>query len=83
MTFDALSKSIEACQLCADRFAATHTAHHPRPVFWGSDKAPILIAGQAPGARVHESGIPFDDPSGDRLRDWLGVDRTAFYDRDK
>lgn len=43
-------------------------------------RAPILIAGQAPGRRVHESGIPFDDPSGDRLRDWLGVDKDAFYD---
>jgi uracil-DNA glycosylase len=42
--------------------------------------AKILIAGQAPGRRVHVSGIPFDDPSGDRLRDWLGVDRDAFYD---
>ena len=42
--------------------------------------ARILIAGQAPGRRVHASGIPFDDPSGDRLRDWLGVDRDAFYD---
>lgn len=42
-----------------------------------------MIAGQAPGARVHESGIPFDDPSGDRLRDWLGVDRNSFYDRSK
>jgi uracil-DNA glycosylase len=42
--------------------------------------APILIAGQAPGARVHASGLPFDDPSGDRLRAWMGVDRAAFYD---
>lgn len=43
-------------------------------------KARILIAGQAPGRRVHESGIPFDDVSGDRLRDWLGIDRDTFYD---
>lgn len=42
-----------------------------------------MIAGQAPGARVHQSGIPFDDPSGDRLRDWLGVDRDTFYDADR
>ena len=42
-----------------------------------------MIAGQAPGARVHASGVPFDDPSGDRLRDWLGLDRAAFYDREK
>lgn len=45
-----------------------------------SSRARILIAGQAPGTRVHASGVPFTDPSGDRLRDWLGVDREAFYD---
>jgi uracil-DNA glycosylase len=72
---------IRACRICADRFAATATAHVPRPVPWLSVTAPILIAGQAPGARVHELGRPFDDPSGDRLRDWLGVDRATFYDR--
>ena len=83
MTMPALSAEISACQICADRFAATETGHAPRPVAWLSAKAPILIAGQAPGARVHASGIPFDDPSGDRLRDWLGVDRAAFYDRSK
>jgi uracil-DNA glycosylase len=48
---------------------------------WLSASAPILLCGQAPGARVHALGRPFDDPSGDRLRDWLGVDRAAFYDR--
>ena len=69
--------------ICAERFAATETGHEPRPVAWLSSTAPILIAGQAPGARVHESGRPFTDPSGDRLRDWLGVDEEAFYDRSK
>lgn len=78
-----LTARITACTHCTDRFAATETGHAPRPVAWLSDTAPILIAGQAPGARVHASGIPFDDPSGDRLRDWLGVDRDAFYDRSK
>ncbi len=73
----------ERCTLCAERFAATRTAHRPRPVVWLSNRAPILIAGQAPGARVHASGLPFDDRSGDRLRDWLGVERADFYDRDK
>ncbi|MEO0341952.1 MAG: uracil-DNA glycosylase family protein [Pseudomonadota bacterium] len=76
-----LSEKIEACDICAERFSKTKTAHSPRPVFWGSDTAPILIAGQAPGARVHQSGKPFDDPSGDRLRSWLGVEKTVFYDR--
>lgn len=79
----ALSAEISACTHCAARFLATETGHAPRPVAWLSDTAPILIAGQAPGARVHASGLPFDDPSGDRLRDWLGVDRAVFYDRSK
>jgi uracil-DNA glycosylase len=72
---------IAACRICAERFAATETAHEPRPVVRVSPSARILIAGQAPGARVHASGLPFDDPSGDRLRDWMGVDRETFYDR--
>ncbi|PRY25593.1 uracil-DNA glycosylase [Aliiruegeria haliotis] len=78
-----LLERIADCRLCADRFAATETAHAPRPVAWFRPGARLLIAGQAPGARVHASGIPFDDPSGDRLRDWLGLDRAAFYDRDR
>ncbi len=76
-----LTREIKACRLCAARFAKTATAHQPRPVVWLSKAAPILIIGQAPGARVHESGRPFTDPSGDRLRDWLGVDQDTFYDR--
>ncbi|WP_299689488.1 uracil-DNA glycosylase family protein [uncultured Tateyamaria sp.] len=78
-----LTERLAACTLCADRFAATETAHSPRPVVWFRPGARILVAGQAPGARVHESGKPFTDPSGDRLRDWLGMDNTTFYDRDK
>lgn len=76
----ALRAEILACRHCADRFAATETAHAPRPVFRGAASARILIVGQAPGARVHASGVPFDDPSGDRLRGWMGVDRATFYD---
>ena len=64
-----------ACRLCADRFAATATAHAPRPVAWFSPGAHVRIVGQAPGMRVHESGLPFNDASGDRLRDWMGIDR--------
>ncbi|WP_146344159.1 uracil-DNA glycosylase family protein [Falsiphaeobacter marinintestinus] len=82
-TADALTAQIRACRICADRFAATATGHQPRPVVWFRPGARILIAGQAPGARVHASGRPFTDPSGDRLRDWLGMDETTFYDRDK
>ena len=72
---------IAACRLCAERFAATKTAHVPRPVVWFDQGAPIRVIGQAPGARVHESGVPFDDASGERLRDWMGVGRAVFYDR--
>lgn len=78
-----LVEDISACRICADRFAQTKTAHIPRPVAWFRPGARILIAGQAPGARVHQSGVPFDDPSGDRLRDWLGLSREAFYDRSR
>ncbi len=80
---DSLSDQIRSCRLCADRFAVTATAHRPRPVVWFQSGARILIAGQAPGARVHASGRPFTDPSGDRLRDWLGVSEAVFYDRTK
>lgn len=80
---DRLVEDIRACRICADRFAHTHTAHAPRPVVWFRPGARILIAGQAPGARVHQSGKPFTDPSGDRLRDWLGLDEAAFYDRSR
>lgn len=80
---DNLRDQITACRLCEDRFAKTKTDHAPRPVFWISPNARVLIAGQAPGARVHESGIPFSDPSGDRLRDWMGVEADTFYDRSR
>jgi uracil-DNA glycosylase len=74
---------IGACRLCAARFAATATAHQPRPVVWFRPSARLLIAGQAPGARVHASGRPFTDASGDRLRLWAGLTEAEFYDRDR
>ena len=58
----------------------TKTQHRPRPVIRGESTAKILIAGQAPGARVHESGVPFSDPSGDVLRKWMGLSKDDFYD---
>ena len=76
-----LTAQILACKQCSDRFLATHTAHAPRPVVWFQPGARILIAGQAPGMRVFKSGRPFDDPSGDRLREWMGIDAETFYDR--
>ena len=75
-----LAREIAACRICAQRFAETATGHEPRPVVWFRPEARLLIAGQAPGARVHQSGKPFDDPSGDRLRDWLGLSAEEFYD---
>lgn len=80
MSENDLAGRIAACTLCADMFAATATAHRPRPVVWFQPGARLLIAGQAPGAKVHASGRPFTDPSGDRLRDWLGIDAETFYD---
>lgn len=71
---DHLLKDIRACRLCEASLPLG-----PRPVLVADAAAPILIAGQAPGTKVHESGIPWDDPSGDRLREWLGVDKDTFY----
>ncbi len=76
-----LRADIARCRLCGKRFAASKSAHEPRPVIWFEKGAPIRLIGQAPGARVHETGLPFDDRSGERLRDWLELDRTRFYDR--
>jgi uracil-DNA glycosylase len=76
--FDELLRAVRKCTLCSDSLAAG-----PRPVLQVGVGAKVLIAGQAPGRRVHESGVPFDDPSGDRLRDWMGVDRETFYDANR
>ncbi|MEL7100589.1 MAG: uracil-DNA glycosylase family protein [Pseudomonadota bacterium] len=78
-----LTDQISACTLCADRFSATATAHRPKPVVWFEPGARILIASQAPGARAHASRIPFDDPSGKRLRTWMGVSDAQFYDKSR
>lgn len=79
----ALGAAIAACRLCRDAPAhgmADRLPHEPRPVAVLSATARILIAGQAPGLKVHETGLPFNDASGERLRDWLGVTREEFYD---
>ena len=76
-----LPDEIAACRLCADRFAATPTGHAPNPVVWFRPGARILVASQAPGLRVHKASTPFWDRSGQRLRDWMGVDEATFYDR--
>lgn len=75
---------IRACRICREQpTGATPLPHEPRPVFRLAGAPPILICGQAPGTRVHASGIPFTDPSGVRLREWLGLDEKEFYDVDR
>src|SRR5579863_397920 len=80
-SFDALFASLSACRVCRDapRYGAALT-HEPRPAFQVSRTARLCIAGQAPGARVHASGRPYTDPSGVRLRSWLGIGEDVFYD---
>jgi len=72
--FESLLTDVRACTICA-----SHLPHDVRPVVQLHPAARLLIAGQAPGRKVHASGVPFDDASGDRLRDWLGVTREVFY----
>ncbi|MCG7565538.1 uracil-DNA glycosylase family protein [Pseudoalteromonas sp. CnMc7-15] len=69
-----LADKIRACTLCAE-----HLPLAPKPIIQLDSEAPILIAGQAPGVRAHQAGKPFADASGDRLRQWLGVDEQQFY----
>jgi len=73
--FERLLAEVRACRICA-----AHLPHPPRPVLRAAPGAAVLIVGQAPGRRVHESGIPWNDPSGDLLRAWLKIGRDAFYD---
>ena len=71
-----LLRDIRACRICEAYLT-------PRPVIHASATARLCIVAQAPGIRVHETGISFNDPSGDRLRDWMGVDRETFYDESR
>ncbi len=72
---DALQAEIRACRVCE-----AHLEAGPRPIVQFSPAARLVIIGQAPGRKVHESGIPWDDASGDRLREWTGLDKAEFYD---
>jgi uracil-DNA glycosylase len=74
-SLESLLTEVRACSLCV-----AHLPHGVRPVLQIHQRARVLIAGQAPGRKVHESGVPFDDASGDRLREWMGVTREVFYD---
>ncbi len=75
-----LSRKINACRICVETPLGKPLPHEPRPVCVASSTARIAICGQAPGTRVHASGRPFTDPSGERLRAWMGVDEGTFYD---
>ncbi|KZD12260.1 uracil-DNA glycosylase family protein [Oceanibaculum pacificum] len=75
---EALLAEISACRLCA-----AHLPLGPRPVLRAAPTARVMLVGQAPGTKVHKTGIPFNDPSGDTLRDWLGVGRDIFYDESR
>ncbi len=70
-----VAREARACRFCAPQLQA-----EPRPVFLAGKAARLLVVGQAPGRRVHETGLPWNDPSGDVLRAWLRMDRDAFYD---
>ncbi len=72
---DLLLREIRSCNLCQ-----AHLPLGPNPVLRASAESKILVVGQAPGTRVHKTSVPWNDPSGDKLRDWLGVDRETFYD---
>lgn len=80
---DRLVADIRACRLCIDDPVGRPLPHEPRPIVRASSTARICLIGQAPGTRVHASGMPFTDPSGDRLRDWMGVTSEEFYDEGK
>lgn len=82
-TIGALEAQVAACRICVDHPKGKPLPVPPRPVVRISSTAKVLIAGQAPGTKVFASGIPFDDASGDRLRDWMGIGRETFYDRDR
>lgn len=78
-----LTGKIRACRICVDNPVGRPLPHQPRPVLLPSSSARVLLAGQAPGTKVHLSGMPFTDASGDRLRSWLGVSAEEFYDTGK
>ena len=78
-----LLKDIRRCRFCVDAPDRNPLPHDPRPVLKASRKARLAIFGQAPGNLVHQTGVPFNDPSGDRLREWMGLSRDDFYDPKK
>lgn len=80
-SLDALLDELRACRACIEHPRGKPLPHEPRPVLRVSSTARLAVVGQAPGTRVHRSGVPFTDPSGERLRDWMGVTADEFYDQ--
>ena len=80
---DQLAESMAQCRICRDNPQKQILPHEPRPIFRVSTKSRVLIASQAPGNKAHQSGVPFNDPSGERLRSWMGIGPDVFYDRDQ
>jgi uracil-DNA glycosylase len=78
LAFDRLIAEIRGCTVCRD-----HLPFAPKPILRSRPSARLLIVSQAPGLRAHRSGLSFDDPSGERLRRWLGLDRERFYDGER
>src|SRR3954464_14928860 len=78
MSLTRLLREISACRICE-----ANLPHGPRPILRVSRSARLLIISQAPGSKVHQTGIPWNDASGGRLRDWMGLDRSTFYDQTK
>jgi uracil-DNA glycosylase len=79
-TLESLVAEIRACRHCVEQPNRSPLPHEPRPVLRVSGTARLAVCGQAPGARVHASGVPWSDPSGERLRDWMGITPAEFYD---
>lgn len=79
----ALTARIRSCRICLETPRKAPLPHEPRPVLRVSSGARLLVASQAPGIRVHLSGLPFNDASGDRLRQWMNISRDVFYDESK
>nr|WP_114391123.1 uracil-DNA glycosylase family protein [Notoacmeibacter marinus] len=82
-SLDGYLSAIRRCTICRDDPLGCPLPHEPRPTLSASSTATVLVAGQAPGLRVHETGQSFNDRSGDRLREWMGIDRRVFYDESR
>lgn len=81
--FDDLTDAMRRCRICVERPRGEPLPHEPRPIFQLARRVRLVVASQAPGARAHATGVPFQDPSGVRLRDWMALDEARFYDPER